>query len=123
MNIFLMSAAAICTATTFIHCYLGGKTIAAPLLRANDINDVAKYTNYYCWHLVSATLAMMSAAFLWAAVNPSAFEAAIIAEILAIIFLVWNIGLIIWKGQSFTGMPQWILFGVISVTGGIGLFS
>ncbi len=121
MNIYLMSAAAMCGITTFIHCYFGGKTIAAPLLRASDIHDVPKYTNYFCWHLVSAMLAVMTLSFAWAAVSPAAVEAAVVAELLAITFTFWGIGLILWKKQSFKDMPQWVLFGAISLAGAMGL--
>lgn len=123
MNMFLLSAAAMCAVTTFIHCYFGGKTIAVPLLRARDIEDVPRYTNYYCWHIVSVTLAAMSAAYLWAAISPAAVEAAIIAQMLAVSFMVWGIGLVIWKKQSFRQMPQWVLFAAISVVGGAGLMA
>lgn len=121
MNVYLMSAAALCAVTTFIHCYFGGKYIAAPLLRASDIHDVPKYTSYFCWHLVSAMLAVMTLAFVWAAAVPEAIEAAIVAEVLAVTFMVWGIGLILWKGQSFRQMPQWVLFASISLAGGAGL--
>lgn len=123
MNTYLMSAAALCAVTTFIHCYFGGRHIAEPLLRASDIHDVPKYTNYFCWHLVSAMLAVMTLSFVWAAIVPEAKEAAIVAELLAVVFMVWGIGLIIWKRQSFRQMPQWILFGSISLAGGAGLIA
>lgn len=121
MNIYLMSAAALCAVTTFIHCYFGGKYIAEPLLRASDIHDVPKYTNYFCWHLVSAMLAVMTLSFAWAAVIPEAIEAAVMAEALAVTFLVWGVALIVWKRQSFRDMPQWVLFGAVSLAGGVGI--
>lgn len=121
MNVFLASAAAMCGVTTFLHCYFGGKGVAVPLLRAADIHDVPKYTNYYCWHMVSVVLAVMTLSFLWAAAVPAAVEAAIMAELLAITFMLWGMGLVVWKKQTTRDMPQWILFAAISAAGGAGL--
>lgn len=121
MNVFLLLAAVLCALTTFIHCYFGSKYVVAPLLRAADVHDTAKYTNYYCWHLVTATLVVMSASFLWAALSPAAIEVAIIAQILAITFMIWSISLVLWKKLSFRRMPQWLMFAAIAVMGGIGL--
>lgn len=121
MTVLLLSAAAMCATTTFIHCYFGGRYIAAPLLAARDLADVPKYTQYFCWHLVSAMLAVMTLAFLWAAFDPAARAAAVMAELLAVSYTLWGVGLIVWKRQSFRQMPQWALFGAIALAGGAGL--
>lgn len=121
MNTYLLLAAAMCCVTNFIHCYFGGKYIAAPLLRSRDIHDVAKYTNYFCWHIITLMLAVMALAFVWAAMEPEAIEAAIVAEMLSLSFTAWIVGLVLWKRQSFRSMPQWSLFGAISALGGFGI--
>lgn len=123
MNTYLLTAAALSGITTFIHFYFGGREIAKPLLAAADIQDVPKYTNYYCWHLVTAMLASMCAAFLWAGITPTAIESAVIAELLAIFSALWSLALGRWKGQSFRRMPQWILFTAIAVAGATGFLA
>lgn len=115
MNAFLLTAGALSGITCCIHFYFGGRNIAKPLLQADDIRDVPKYTNYYCWHLVTAMLASMSAAFVWAGLMPSAIEAAVIAEMLAVFSAVWSLALVRWKKQSVLHMPQWTLF--LAITG------
>ncbi len=56
----------------------------------------------------------MTIAFAWAAISPPAVEVAIMAELLAVAFTLWNLGLIVWKEQSFRHMPQWVLFASVS---------
>lgn len=121
MDTYLAAAAAASFATFAIHTWVGGPAIARPLLNATDMHDVAKYTNYYCWHLVTLTLFVMGGSFAWAAVNPDGIELAWVSLLLSTSFLGWNLLLIVWKQQKFMQMPQWILFLVISVFGAVGV--
>ena len=50
-----------------VHIFMGGPQVARPLLAATDLEKSAKYVAYYCWHLVSISLGMMSLLFLWPA--------------------------------------------------------
>ncbi|SDE03475.1 hypothetical protein [Kordiimonas lacus] len=115
MNIWFLLAGSASALTMLIHCILGGREIARPLLDATDIHAVAKYTNYYCWHLVSLTLAAMAGSFFWAAFHPEGIELAVLATFLSTAFCVWNLGLVTWKKQRFSQMPQWALFLAITV--------
>lgn len=114
MNSFLLAASAASFVTFSIHTWLGGPAVAKPLLASTDMRDVPKFTNYYCWHLVTITLFVMGLAFAWAAIEPSGLDVAWFAFALAASFFIWNLVLIIWKKQSFLYMPQWILFLGIS---------
>ncbi|WP_417458850.1 hypothetical protein [Kordiimonas sp.] len=120
MNTFFMTAGITTLVICSIHCWFGGRYIAEPLLRARDIHEVPKYTNYYCWHLVTLSLIAMAAAFIWAALSPEAIELAVLALALSITYCLWNLALILWKKQSFRSMPQWSLFFVSSLLGVIG---
>ncbi|MEO0637088.1 MAG: hypothetical protein AAFY73_10610, partial [Pseudomonadota bacterium] len=64
-----------------IHIFAGGRESVPPLL-SSDMESLPKYTNYYCWHLVSLTLAAMAAAYAFAAAYPSAWELAVAATLL-----------------------------------------
>lgn len=121
MNIFLALAAALSALVALTHLFLGGRSIARPLLQASDLHDVAKYTNYYCWHLVTITLFAMAAAFAWAAAFPEARALAVCWTVLAALFGIWNFALAIWKKQSLLHMPQWILFLGVSVPAFLGV--
>ncbi len=121
MNTILLAAAIASLAVCALHFFLGGPAIAGPLLHAKDMNDVAKFTNYYCWHLVTLMLATMAAGFAWAAIDPNAIELAILSTALALASMVWGMALISWKRQRTLHMPQWVLFAIVSILGVVGL--
>lgn len=122
MDIYFAVAGAACFVTFCIHTWAGGPAIARPLLLSRDMHDVPKYTNYYCWHLVTITLFAMALAFGWAAFEASAKDVGIFAYMLSVAFLVWNLVLIVWKKQAFLQMPQWLLFLMISLTATPAIF-
>ena len=84
---------------------------------------VPKFTNYYCWHMVTLTLLAMSIAFLLAAVRPESFELGFLMSLLSFAFAAWNISLWIWARQRPLQMPQWILFIAMALLGMIGIVS
>jgi riboflavin transporter FmnP len=120
MNTLLTIAAVLTLITTLIHLFGGGPTVAGPLLRSN-IPDVPRYTNYYCWHLVSIMLAAMSIGFYIVARDPAEQTLGVFMTVLAAGFTIWSLALIAWKRQSFLQMPQWLLFLPIAICGAGGL--
>lgn len=116
-NSWFLAAALASAATLLIHFFLGGREIARPLLDASDIDPIAKPTNYYCWHLVTLTLAVMAAGFIWGGFDAGAKDVPAIMLALAITFAVWNVALIVWHGRSPLLMPQWVMFATISALG------
>ena len=121
MNGFLLLAAVASLITFGLHVFAAGPKVAAPLLRAKDIKPVAKYTNYYCWHIVSIVLLAMGGAYFWAAKYPDGLELAVLATAMAFSFMIWGLALIVWKRQPTRFMPQWVLFAVITGLGTAGL--
>lgn len=107
--------------TCLLHIFVGGPSTAKPLLES-DLDSVAKYTNYYCWHLVTITLAAMTAAYLISALTPSAWELAVAATLLAAGFAIWSIALNLIKKTHPLALPQWILFIPITVFGILGTY-
>ena len=63
MNGRFLGAAAIAGLTCVIHVWLGGREVAQPLLASGGLGKVPKFTNYYCWHLVTIVLAGLALAF------------------------------------------------------------
>lgn len=98
-----------------IHLFAGGPEIARPLLQSDDIPDVAKYVNYYCWHLVTMTIGAMSVGLIWASIDVSQTGLMWMWTVMAVLFTLWSLVLIRWKTQNIWQMPQWTLFGLISV--------
>ena len=121
MDPWLLAAAASAAATALLHVFAGGPSAARPLLEAKDIARTPQLTNYYCWHMVSIMLAAMSACFVLAAREPSAWELAALATALAAAFAVWSLLLAFWKRHSAWELPQWSLFLIIAAFGIAGL--
>jgi hypothetical protein len=120
MEIWLASAAIFSMVTCVIHVIVGGRFVAQPLLQAGELGTVAKYTNYYCWHLVTIAIAAMAAAYAYSAAY-GARELAAFASLEALAFAAWNLGLILKNGLSFIRFPQWGLFLLIAGAGAAGL--
>jgi len=121
MNLYFVAASIACFITFAIHTWLGGPPTVGPLLKSRDMHDVAKYTNYYCWHLVTIVLVAMACSFGWASLYSDGIELAWLAFLLSTSFMLWSLVLVVWKKQRFFELPQWTLFACISAIGGWGL--
>ena len=119
-NYWFIAAGVASLITLGMHFVLGGKYSARPLLKA-DMRSVPKFTNYYCWHLVTLMLLAMAASFFAAAFKPAAIELAILMTALSGASALWNIALWLWKRQSPLLMPQWLLFAPVAILGWIGI--
>ncbi len=107
--------------TCLIHIFGGGPDTARPLL-ASELEPVAKYTNYYCWHMATITILAMALAFLYAAFYPSGWDVGFMAWGLSLGFTAWSLLLIAWKHPRPFQLPQWTLFLVICLAGAWGLW-
>ncbi len=121
-NFWLLAAGLAAGATTLIHIFAGGPTVAAPLLAAQDIDETPKLTNYYSWHLVSLMLIAMSGGFLYAAATPGEGAFAATWTLIAAASTGWSLTLIVWKVRPALDLPQWTLITLISALGAAGLF-
>lgn len=117
---WLYTASVLSAITALIHIFGGGKTVAQPLLESS-MNDEAKYTNYYCWHMVTIIIVAMAMCFFLAAHNVEFRELAVLSSALSFVFALWSCMLIYMKKQKPFGLPQWLLFFPIAITGVIGL--
>lgn len=104
---------------TLIHIFAGGPGVARPLLKASDLEKSPKYVAYFCWHLVSISLATMSVLFLWPALWGGSTDLAVVGSVMALLFAAWGIGL----GQfsaanlTFADLPQGWLFVPVAALG------
>jgi hypothetical protein len=114
LNPWFAAAGLTAFATCLAHVMLGGRLFAAPLL-SSSLPSPVKHTNYFCWHLVTAALAVMAAIFAWAAFSADARSAAIGATALALAFLAVNTTQNLAQRLSFTRHPQGGFFLVISL--------
>jgi len=117
---WLYAASLLCALTTLIHIFGGGPAVAKPLLDS-ALDDEAKYTNYYCWHMVTIVIAAMAICFFLAARRPESFQLGVLATVLSFAFGIWSVALVIGKKQGFFTLPQWALFFPIGIVGAVGL--
>ena len=116
-----MAAAVLSLLVCGLHVFAGGPAIAAPLLRSADLGRVSKYTNYYCWHIVTIVLLAMPVGFLLGALRRESLDIAALMTVLAGAFMLWSLGLVVWKKQKPFHLPQWALFLPVTVVGALGL--
>lgn len=122
MNFWFVAAAATSFVTFLVHLVLGGREIARPLLAA-DLQAKPKYTSYYCWHMVTITIAAVALAFALAALPGRTGDLALFATGLSLLFLLWNIVMIVSRRLRFLHYPQWSLFLPGTLLGIVGLMA
>lgn len=122
MNAWLALAALLAAATTLIHAILGGREIATPLLAAERLHAVPKFTLYYCWHLVTIVLAALALAFGLVAIGLGSRDLALFATVGAALFCLWSLGMVGLFRLRIAHFPQWALFAAIAISGTIGLW-
>lgn len=122
LNVWLLIAGALSTVAVLVHVLVGGREIARPLLDADNLDDVVKFTSYYCWHLVTFTLVAMAVTFGLAALDPSLQPAAWVFFALAVSFAGWSFVLAVRVGGALLKLPQWFLFALIAAPAGAGLW-
>ena len=122
MNIWFAAAVLTSAATFLIHTFVGGRMVARPLLAAEGLGKVSKYTNYYCWHMVTIVLAAQTLAFAITAQNPSERILAMFASGGALAFMVWGLAMIAIFKLRMTNYPQWLLFLPTALLGMAGLY-
>lgn len=121
MNSYLMAAAGLSALTCGAHVFAGGPSVARPVLADDALDPVVKYTVYYCWHLVTLVLVAMPAGFALGALRPGSQDVAAVMTALSGAFTLWNVALIAWRYRQPWQLPQWTLFGPITVLGALGL--
>ena len=121
MNIWFLLAAVSAIITGFTHVFLGGKFVARPLLANAELTHVSKYTNYYCWHMVSIVHFTLAAMFIYAAFYRQGIELAYTASFLVSAFVVWNVILIFMTKSKIHHFPQWALQLPTAFLGAVGL--
>ncbi|WP_421849513.1 hypothetical protein [Oricola sp.] len=100
-----------------VHVFAGGPAVAAPIAAAEELDPVVRDTDYYCWHLVTISLLVMAAAFLWSAFHPGAWELAVAGTAMAATYSLWGIGLAVARRQRFRDLPQGLMFLPVALAG------
>lgn len=118
MNYPWLLAGVISALVFLLHVIAGGIHIAKPLLAARDLHRVPKYTQYYCWHLTSISLALMSLCFFWATLLGGSRDLALLGGGMAGLFALWGLALPFLRPGASIGyreLPQGWLFVPITL--------
>ena len=122
MNAWLLVASLLALGCWGIHTFVGERTVARPLVAAGDLDAVPKWTQFYCWHLVTITLAVMAFGLGYAAFVPSALDVALLIAALATAFGLFGLVLPRRVGRTYEEMPQGFLLlpiGLLALVGAL----
>jgi hypothetical protein len=97
--------------------------VAKPLLNAPAIEEVTKLTTYYCWHITTILLFVMTCAFAYVALLQFDLPLTIAITSIAGACGLLSIGLILVHKLKPLDYPQWILFLPMTLLGILGLLS
>jgi len=123
MNVFLL-AAGIGTALIWaLHTFAGQITVARPLLDAPDLAHTPKYTQFYCWHIVTLLLLALPAAFVLAALAPQHIALGWMATLIVAAMSLLGLALPPLAGERYLDMPQGWLFLPVALLGFAGLLA
>lgn len=114
MNFWLLAAAIASAATLLIHFFIGGREIAAHLLKDDLLHPVVRMTSYFCWHLVTIMLAAMTVLLALPATGASPVILAQIGTAIAAASLLLNIGINLRFRLNWVHHIQWVLFGAVT---------
>jgi hypothetical protein len=121
VNGYFLLAGVASLAVFATHTFVGGRLFARPLLAADGLHRVVRLTLYYCWHLVTLMLAVMSAAFLFAGWFAQHVALAAAFTMLAAGCSAVSLAIIVHHRAPLLRMPQWAFFAVVALLGVIGL--
>lgn len=107
--------AALTLAITFVvHTFIGGRFAARPLLAAERLPRSAIWLNYLTWHMVTALIVVMAAAFCWAALHPEATDVAVVVMVLCAALSLVTVGVSLKAGVAPWRFPSSYLFIIAS---------
>ncbi len=117
MNYWFLAAGTASLITMLIHIFLGGREIVRPLLAAEGLAKVPKFTMYYCWHLVTIAILALAAGFVYAGAFGGGTDIVVAAISGAVLFCGWSLIMIVGFGLRVLHFPQWIMFATVVVFG------
>jgi len=121
INIWLLSSAILAFAVCLLHLFAGGKIAARPLLADEKFNDIAKYTLWYAWHIVTLALLGFGVMLLIAAFTPQLIALAMAAILLVASVFLLSLAMIIKFRLKPLHFPQWLLFLPVLGLGIVGV--
>lgn len=114
-SLWFWAAAAMSAVTFLVHTFVGGQRVAKPLLADVSLPKASKWLNYYCWHLVTITLAAMAIAFAAVALGRVGAEIGWMLGTLALLFSVLSVVVALKGAIHPLRFPSTTLFALIAL--------
>lgn len=95
MNIYLLIATGLSHFAFLLHLLMGGREVARPLLQATELSKTCQFTNYYCWHLVTISLAFIAVVFSLHLYLPLSTDLILAVSALMLLYGLWSLVMIV----------------------------
>ena len=117
LNAGFAAASLLALLTFAVHTFVGGIYVVRPLLAVEGLSRASRWLNYYCWHMTTLTLLVMTAMFGWSAYEPTARGFGVLFTAMAAAFSVLCIAVALKGGVRPYRFPATSLFAAVAVAG------
>ncbi|ACT60159.1 hypothetical protein [Hirschia baltica] len=117
MNSWILAASIAAFGVLILHVFVGGKLVAKPLLKGDAAEAQVRYTQYFCWHVVTIWLAVLAVGLGYAACHMNSDDIAILLSGGAILSALWGLILPPAVKQKYSQMPQGVMYVLIGAPG------
>jgi hypothetical protein len=121
LNAGFAAASLLALLTFVVHTFVGGIYVVRPLLAVEGLTRASRWLNYYCWHMTTLTLVVMTAMFAYAACEPGARAFGLLFTAMAAASSALCIGVAIKGGVRPYRFPATSLFAAVAAAGLWGL--
>ncbi|QWG23577.1 hypothetical protein KMZ93_01075 [Bradyrhizobium sediminis] len=121
LNAGFAAASVLALLTFTVHTFVGGVYVVRPLLAVEGLSRASRWLNYYCWHMTTLTLLVMTAMFAYSALEPAARGFGVLFTALAASFSLLCIAVAIKGGVRPWRFPATGLFAAVAAAGIWGL--
>jgi len=122
-NFFFWAAAALSVVTFYVHTFIGGPRVAAPLLANKELPRASIWLNYYCWHITTILILALGGAFAYVALHINRPELAVFSTGFTGIVSILSAVVAIKGGINPFRFPSTSLFAGICLLGAAGVFA
>jgi len=120
MNLWFVSAGLLSLITALIHVFLGGPEIH-DVVQGSDLSLMSRSVSAVVWHFVTALLIINGALMILAAFVHKLVPAVLLSVVQYVAFGAIFIAYDIARYGDLLAMPQWTLFGLISLCALVGV--
>jgi hypothetical protein len=117
LNFGFACASALALLTFAVHTFVGGIYVVRPLLAVEGLSRASRWLNYYCWHMTTLTLLVMTAMFAYSAFEPGARGFGVLFTTMAAAFSALCIGVALKGGVRPYRFPATSLFAAVAGAG------